>query len=88
MSEKMKVETIEEFLARGGVIKKYPPHPYETDNVVKPTTTQGVQNLMSLDEGAHFFSEMKPKKTRKKKDPLKDVDVNQLPESIRKLFNI
>lgn len=88
MSEKMRVETIEEFLARGGVIKKYPAVPYETDHVIKSTTSQDTQNLMSLDEGAHFFSEMKPKRVRKKKDPLKGVDVDQLPENIRKLLNI
>jgi hypothetical protein len=88
MSEKMRVETIEEFLARGGIIKKYPAVPMETDHTVRPTTPQGTSELMSLDEGAHYFSEMKVKRVRKNKDPLKGVDVEKLPDSIRKLLNI
>ena len=88
MSEKMKVETIEEFLARGGIIKRYPAVPLETDDVVRSTAKQDSQHLMDLDEGAHYFSEVKLKRARKKKDLLKEVDVANLPEHIRRMFNV
>lgn len=88
MQSKPKVETVEEFLARGGQITVVPATPVEVDSTIRPTTAQGVQQLMSLDEGAHFFSEIKPKRKRKKKDSLKGVDVDKLPENIRKMLNI
>jgi hypothetical protein len=52
----MKKETLEEFLARGGEIKKYDPvEPEEKVEVIKPVHASA--HLMSLDEGALFFSE-------------------------------
>lgn len=87
MSDKPKVETVEEFLARGGKITVIPPVPHETDNKVHPTTSAAAP-MMSLDEGAHFFSEVKKRQHEKKKDLLKEVDVSKLPADIRKLFNL
>lgn len=88
MSDKPKVETLEEFLARGGVIKKFPAVQPEPDNLVRPTTAPALAQLMSLDEGAHFFAEKKEKRERKKKDPLKGINVDALPPEVRALLNI
>jgi len=88
MRSAYKTETIEEFLARGGEIKKYPAvKPEENEECIR-ATPQSTQNLMSLDEGAHFFSERKEKKLRKKKDPLKGIDVSKLPANIKAMFNL
>ena len=59
-----KTETIQEFLERGGKIVVVPPNePEETKNVVKPTAG-GLPQLLSLDDGAHFFGETKKKKKK------------------------
>jgi len=83
-----KIETIEEFLARGGQIKVYPAvKPEEQEEYIRPTTTYNVQ-LMSLDEGAHFFSERREDKVVKKKTNVKNINVDALPDNIRRLLNI
>lgn len=95
MAEKPKVETVEEFVARGGVIKRYPCGMgkdgmvvVEEDRTVR-STAKHPPNLMDLDEGAHFFSEIKPKRKRKiKPDAMKDIDLSKIPEDIRKLLNL
>ena len=95
MTEKPKVETVEEFVARGGIIKRYPCGmgrdgmvKVEEDRTVR-STARHVPNLMDLDEGAHFFSEIKPKRKRKPKhDPMKNIDLSKIPEDIRKLLNL
>ena len=86
MVNQPKVETVEEYLARGGKITVVPPQPYETDNIVRSTAKHSAP-LMDLDEGAHFFSEFKERKTKQKKDPLKGIDLSKLPPEIRKLID-
>ena len=78
----MKRETPEDFIARGGLVQKL--------EAIKPNFSQRMslnpkfQNtLMDLDEGAHFFSEIKVKKPKKSKK--KELDVSALPEHLRKL---
>jgi hypothetical protein len=84
-----KTETVAEFVARGGKIQVFPEAERSvTAPVVRPTTPAATANLMSLDEGAHFFAEIKPKKKRKVKDLFKDIKVEFLPEDIRKLLGI
>jgi len=85
--DKPKCETVEEFLARGGQIQVFPCAPYEQDNMVHPTSPTPVP-LMSLDDGAHYFSEVKKRESKKNKDPLKGVDLSKLPDNIRQLFKI
>ena len=61
-----KRETVEEFLARGGVITKCPSNaPTEEDHKVNPTPGAGA-TMMSLAEGALYYAESKAKKERKK----------------------
>ena len=95
MSEKPKVETVEEFVARGGEIKHYPcgmgrdgPIEEKEDRLVK-STVKHIPRLMDLDEGAHFFSEIKAKRKRKPKDDaVVKYDVTKLPEELRKFLNL
>ncbi len=88
VENKPKVETVEEFLARGGKITKIPPAEAKNeDAVVRPTTAHGIHQ-MSLDEGAHYFAEIKKKKSRRKKDPLKGINLDALPPEIRKLLDM
>ena len=76
----MKKETVEEYIARGGVIQKIP--------TVKPNFSQKIlvqsssREIMGLEDGAHYFSEFKPKHKKRPK-----LDLSALPESIRKLAN-
>jgi hypothetical protein len=60
-----KVETVEEFLARGGEVTIVPPQ--ETPEAKQPirSTSGGLPQLMSLSEGEHFFGETR-KKAKKK----------------------
>jgi hypothetical protein len=88
MTDKQKVETMEEFLARGGKVQVFPAVKPEEDNLVRPTTAPGLASLMSLDDGAHFFAEKKEKRTRQKKDPLKGINVDALPPEVRALLKI
>jgi len=70
-------ETIEQYLARGGKVEKL--------EAIKPDFKQKISymtkqvSLMDLDEGAHFFSEFKPKKTKSKKK----LDVSALPDFLK-----
>ena len=77
----MKTETVAEYLARGGqveVLKAIKPE-FKQSVTMSPKSTM---TIMDLDEGAHFFSEIKPSKPRKKK--AKALNVSALPESLLK----
>jgi hypothetical protein len=78
----LKQESVEEYLARGGLVQRA--------EAVRPSFNQRInlnpkfhQTLMDLDEGAHYFSEIKEKKAKKTKK--KELDVSALPKSLRKL---
>lgn len=78
-----KRETIEEFLARGGVITKCATNsPPEEDLKVSPTPSAST-TMMSLAEGALYYSESKAKKERKKQSD-KTVDFSALPANLLK----
>lgn len=81
----MKKESLEEFLARGGQITKVPTEQRkETPSVIK-TQSGGPAHLMSLEEGALFYSEIKDKKESTPKESPK-LDINALPEVLRKKY--
>jgi hypothetical protein len=81
MSER---ETVEEFLARGGKITKCPaaPSPQE-ESRTNPTMATGA-TMMSLAEGALFYSESKAKPKERKKKAEKAINFAALPASLRK----
>jgi hypothetical protein len=76
----MKTETLEEFLARGGVIVKCPTVKLKNEDKIsiagasKPT-------IMSLGEAEELYGEKKEKKTKAKQAP--KIDIALLPESLR-----
>ena len=53
-------ETIEQFLARGGVITKCEYVAPEGVEVSVRSTTGGAPQVMDLSTGAHFFAEVRP----------------------------
>jgi hypothetical protein len=79
----MKRETIEEFLARGGVVQKIPPStPSEPPNTLKISSTPE-NRILSLDDGEFYFAESRKSKKQVKKTSLKDVVGNyNLPQDI------
>lgn len=82
----MKIETIEEFLARGGKITKVPPK--EALQAATPTinqTTGGPANLLSYGEADLFYGEARTRKTKKAKVAPK-IDFSALPEALRKKY--
>jgi hypothetical protein len=80
-----KTETIEEFLARGGQKVVLPTvAPSFKQKVMSVSSTN---SIMSLDEGAHYFSEFKvDKKTLKKKKKMSDFSA--LPAHLRLLVGL
>lgn len=78
-----KRETVEEFLARGGQVTKCPAQERpDEESRTNPTTTAS-STMMTLAEGALFYSESKAKKERKKKAE-KEINLDALPPHLRK----
>ncbi len=80
-----KRETVEEFLARGGKVTKCPPAPTpeeETTTRVSPTSNAG-STMMSLAEGALYYSESRAKPKERKKAE-KTINFSALPASLLK----
>lgn len=79
----MKRETVEEFLARGGQITKCPPAPtLEEIHSRTPAHSSG-ETLMSLAEGALYYSEARAK-VKERKKAIKPINKDALPASLRK----
>jgi hypothetical protein len=79
----MKKETVEEFLARGGIIQKIPAQVFtETPHLLK-TSSPPIDGIMSLDDGAHYFAENRKTIKTTEKVLLKDVVDNfNLPKEV------
>lgn len=80
-----KVETLEEYLARGGTVKKLDPVARVNDQNVKSMAV-GPAVLLTLEEGELFYGEKKQKKvsTKPLKAPL--VDFNMIPEGLKEFL--
>lgn len=81
-----KKETVEEFLARGGTVTKCPPAPSpeeELSNRVSSTVSSGA-TMMSLAEGALFYSESRAKPKERKKKAEKAINFSALPANLLK----
>jgi hypothetical protein len=82
----MKIETVAEFLARGGVITKvsttYVPSKVES---VKSTSTGGPATIITMEEADLYHGEYKPKKAKKKVVPA-TIDLSALPPELRKKY--
>ena len=87
MSVKSKVETVEEYLARGGSIKKLAPgETIRQPDVTRKTVTGGPANIMSLEEADLFYGEARKGSKPKKAKPSLKIDLNALPEALRAKF--
>ena len=87
MSIKSKTETIEEFLARGGSIKKLPTVKVDQQpDVVKKVTTGGPVTIMSLEEADLFYGEARKGSKPKKAQPSLKINLDALPEALKVKF--
>lgn len=82
----MKVETIKEFLARGGEINHVPTAEASTPitHVMTPTSA-GPAVLLTYGEADLFYGEVRARKSKKVKQSPK-IDFNALPEGLRKKY--
>lgn len=83
MSEKVtKVETVEEYLARGGKITKLDYIPPKDKSHTYSSPKSSATQLMTLEEGAFFYSEEATKEKPKKELNVDGIDLKQIPEHI------
>lgn len=85
---KRKVETVDEYLARGGKITKVStPEREKVVEVVRTTTAGEPATLLSLDEAALFYGEADKKVKAKKPKPTgPTIDINMLPPDLRNKY--
>jgi|GEM_PF-5612958 len=81
----MKTESVAEFLARGGQITKVPPKEEVIKEQKLKSSSGGPVNLLTYDEAELYYSESKASKgTKRKAKPQAKLDINALPEALRK----
>ena len=83
-----KPKTVEEFLAAGGVITKCPVVQIaeEIQNVRSMAT--GPAKLMTLEEGADMYGEKSTRTKKEKAVDLSGINVEDIPEALRKTLGI
>jgi hypothetical protein len=87
MSKKIMVETIQEFLARGGSINKVAPIIVDAKpDIVRKTVAGEPAIIMTLDEADLFYGEARKGSKPKKTKPSLKIDLNALPEALRTKF--
>ena len=87
MSVKSKVETLEEYLARGGSIKKLSAgETIRQPDAVRNTVAGGAAIIMSLEEADLFYGEARKGSKPKKAKPSLNIDLSALPEALRAKF--
>lgn len=74
----MKVESIEEYLARGGKVDVLPPKGFQSRNILK---VRGTGSVMSLSEGGELYGE-KTKAEMKPKAPKAALDLSLIPSDL------
>lgn len=80
-----KTETIAEYLARGGIIKRLPEVAREPQiNVIKRSTADGVVTLLSLEEAEVLYGE--PNKRTKKAKTITQIDIDALPLELKNKY--
>lgn len=86
VSPRGKVETIEEYLARGGSVKILPPVILEpTPDVTRKTANSGPAVFLTLEEADLYFGEPSKNKPKKAKASVK-IDLDLLPLALRAKF--
>jgi hypothetical protein len=78
-------ETIEEYLARGGKVTYIPAVQSEEDQSNKVASSSGASaTMMTLSEGALYFSESRAKPKERKKSLEKTINTAALPAALLK----
>jgi len=80
--EKIKVETVEEFLARGGKIEVIPAIDEEPKLAKINTVKNGPPHLMTLGEGEFWFGEKSTRRKKKKEQDFSKVDMSLVPDDL------
>lgn len=84
MSKIKKTETLEQYLARGGVIQIIPQHEKEKQqDVIRKTVAGEPAVILSLEDASLFYGESSKTKKAKKKKSTPTIDINALPEALR-----
>lgn len=84
MSIKNKIETVQEYIMRGGAIEKIPVvRFFSKSETIKQTGTGGPIVLMSLDEADLFYGEARKGAKPKKIKESSKIDLKALPENLR-----
>ena len=84
MKKKGKVETLAEYLTRGGTIKRLEPGSEDSQREVVKQVTGGPIKILTMDEAELYLGEIKPRKAAKPKTST--LDLSALPEALRKKF--
>ena len=80
-----KTESVAEFLARGGEIKRIPTQQATAKpEGVKSSSSGGPATIMTMDDADLYYGEFKPKKAKKKSTSI--IDISALPEALRKKY--
>lgn len=83
-----KPKTVEEFLAAGGTITKCPVVALAEDMQNVRSMATGPAKLMTLEEGADAFGEKSTRKKKEKTVDLSGINVEDIPEALRKTLGI
>lgn len=87
VQSRKQVETIQEYLARGGSVKRIPAVMLEAQpEVVRKTAQSGVATFLTLDEADLFFGEPSKRKPKKMKQQQMKIDLDVLPPALRSKF--
>lgn len=82
-----KVETVEEYLARGGSINRVAEKVREPQvDVIRKTVTGGPATFLSLEEADLFYGEARKGAKPKKAKPSLKIDLDALPSALRAKF--
>lgn len=82
-----KVETVEEYLARGGSINRIPECVREPQvDVIKKTVASGPATFLSLEDADLFYGEARKGLKPKKAKPSLKIDLDALPPALRAKF--
>ena len=80
-------ELIKEYLDNGGEVEQLPPIVEEKTNNPVGNVTKKIPNIKTLPEGEFLYGR-KQKKRKKKKPDYSGIDMNHIPEHIKKKLKI
>lgn len=82
-----RIETVEEFLARGGNINRVPAASREPqEEVIRKTNSGAPAVFLSLDEADLFYGEARKGSKPKKQKPSLKIDLDALPPALKAKF--